>query len=247
MSISWYAGVRKLARALVPLQARFTYSHPERVPRHGGVLLVSNHLGPTDPIFVGVRLGRQMRILAKAEIFEWPLLGWLAHRCGAVPIHRGESDREALRIALRLLADDQCVLVFPEGTYADPPEPPAMLPVKTGAAWLALKAGVPIVPVAVMGSERVWTLPRGWRIWHHPHVHLIFGEPYQPSVPPGVTMRQALHLVAEEMGYRIAALLPDAYRGRYRSAAPADHAAPPDGYPSSDNAAIAAGALRPTP
>lgn len=215
-SWSWYNALRRLARLLIPFQARFTYSHPERVPQTGGVLLVSNHLGPTDPIFIGVRVGREMRILARAEIFEWPLLGWLARRCGTVPIHRGESDREALRIALGLLAEKQCVLVFPEGNYARMPDPPTMLPLRPGAAWLALRADVAVVPVAISGSEHVWTLPRGWRIWHHPHVHVVFGEPYRPRVPAGLSTRQAMRLAADEMAHRIAALLPEAYRGPYR-------------------------------
>ena len=215
MGASWYDAVRRLARVGIPLQARFTFSHPERVPLTGGVLLVSNHLGPTDPIFIGVRLGREMRILARSEIFDWPLLGWLARRCGAVPIHRREADREALRLALDLLTNDQCVLVFPEGNYARPPAPPGMLPLRTGAAWLALRAGVPVVPVAITGSERVWTLPRGWRVWHHPHVHVVFGEPYRPRVPSGVSTREALRRAADEMAHRIATLLPEAYRGRY--------------------------------
>jgi 1-acyl-sn-glycerol-3-phosphate acyltransferase len=219
---SWYGAVRGLAHALIPLQARFTFSHPERVPATGGVLLVSNHLGPADPVFVGVRLGRHMRILAKAELFEWPLLGWLARRCGAVPIRRGASDRDALLMARDLLAQQQCVLVFPEGTYADPPDPAAMLPVKTGAAWLALRTGMPVVPVALSGSERVWTLSRGWRIWHHPHVHVAFGEPYHPTIPRGVSMRGVLQSVADEMGRRIAELLPDAYRGWYAGGTPGE-------------------------
>lgn len=217
MAATWYDTMRRLARVGIPLQARFTFSHPERVPQTGGVLLVSNHLGPTDPIFVGVRLGREMRILARSEIFEWPLLGWLARRCGAVPIHRREADREALRIALGLLVKEQCVLVFPEGNYARAPAPPGMLPLRTGAAWLALRAGVPVVPVAITGSERVWTLPRGWRVWHHPHVHVVFGEPYRPGVPAGLSTREAMRRAADEMAQRIAALLPEAYRGRYRT------------------------------
>ena len=91
-----------------------------------------------------------------------------------------------------------------------------MLPLKTGAAFLALRAGVPVVPVAITGSEHVWTLPRGWRVWHHPHVHVVFGEPYRPRVPAGLSTRHAMRIVADEMACRIAALLPEAYRGRYR-------------------------------
>jgi 1-acyl-sn-glycerol-3-phosphate acyltransferase len=237
VSASWYAVLRRLARSLIPLQARFTFSHAERLPQSGGVLLISNHLGPSDPIFIGVRLNREMHILAKAELFEYPLLGWIARRCGAVPVHRGESDREALRSALKLLSAERCVLIFPEGAYAKPPLPPAMLPFKSGAAWLALRADVPILPVAIIGSEWIWTVRRGWRMWRYPHVHVTFGEPYRPRVPEGVSTREALRVIADEMASRIAALLPDVYRGRYCSAAGMD------GRSSPDDAALPAGVL----
>src|SRR5262245_11426706 len=138
--------LRALARLLIATQMRvLRVTGRERVPATGSVLLVSNHLGPTDPLPIGVHLRRHVRIMAKAEIFRWPVLGWIARWARGVPIRRGESDREALRIVSRLLVAGECVLVFPEGTYADPPAPSAMLPVKTGAAWLAARRGAAAV------------------------------------------------------------------------------------------------------
>jgi 1-acyl-sn-glycerol-3-phosphate acyltransferase len=213
-----YRMAKALARVVVPLQARLRATHADRVPRQGSVLLVCNHLGPTDPVAVGLRINRTLSILAKAEIFEWPVFGWIAHRCGAVPIRRGASDREALRTLKVLLEQGQCVLVFPEGTYSDPPAPAAMLPVKTGAAWLALRTGAVVVPVAICGTERIWVPQRGWRVWKRPHVLVTFGEPYHPQVPHGISTRAALQAVADDMALRIAALLPEAYRGQYSDA-----------------------------
>jgi 1-acyl-sn-glycerol-3-phosphate acyltransferase len=210
-----YRIIRTLAKLLLWTQIRLRVAGAERVSSSGPVLLVSNHLGPADHFIIGVRLRRQMRILAKIEIFRWPIIGWIAHRAGAVPIRRGESDRDALRIADRLLEAGECMLVFPEGTYAHAPAPVGMLPMKTGAAWLALRTGALVVPVAISGSESVWVAKRGWRLGKRPRVALTYGEPYRPMVPHGVSRRAALDAVADEMARRIAALLPVAYRGAY--------------------------------
>lgn len=210
-----YRVIRALGRILVFLQMRLHIRHAERVPARGPVLIISNHLGSTDPLAVAADIPRQLRIVAKAELFDWPFIGWLARLGDVIPIRRGESDREALRTVLDALCADQCALVFPEGGYRKPPEPPSMLPFKAGAAWLALKTGATVVPVGVWGTELVWSRGRGWRFWHRPHVYVDFGEPYVPATPRGVSSKAATTWVAEDMARRIAALLPESYRGVY--------------------------------
>jgi 1-acyl-sn-glycerol-3-phosphate acyltransferase len=210
-----YRMLRLLARMVVGAQMRLRVEHADHVPREGGVLLVSNHLGLTDPLPIGVRLPRQMRMLGKVELFGWFLIGWAARQAGAVSIRRGESDRHALALLSKLLQSGECVLVFPEGTYRYAPESPGMLPFKAGAAWLALRTGVPIVPVALKGTENVWYWSRGWRPWRRMEVTVTFGEPYVPERPQGRTGKAALEAVTAEMAARIAALLPPDYRGFY--------------------------------
>jgi 1-acyl-sn-glycerol-3-phosphate acyltransferase len=90
-----------------------------------------------------------------------------------------------------------------------------MLPVKTGAAWLAWHTGATVQPVAITGTETVWSPGRGWRVWQRPRVRVIFGEPYQPVWPADVAPKIAWRLAADEMATRIAALLPVGYRGVY--------------------------------
>jgi 1-acyl-sn-glycerol-3-phosphate acyltransferase len=197
---------------------RLRVAHTERVPLVGTVLLVSNHLGPTDQFAIVLHLRREVRMLAKAELFEWPIIGWVGRVGQAVPVRRGASDRTALRTIEKLLEGGQCVLVFPEGTYADPPDPAAMIPLKTGAAWLALRTGAPIVPVGIWGTERVWRTKRGWRPWWRPRVGVLFGEPYiPPAAPNGNITKATLNAVTDEMARRIAALVPEEYRGHYAS------------------------------
>jgi 1-acyl-sn-glycerol-3-phosphate acyltransferase len=197
---------------------RLEVSGAERLPPDGPVLFVSNHLGPTDQFAIAMRLPHELRILAKAEVFEWPILGWLARRGEAIPIRRGEADREAMRTLRGLMLRGASALVFPEGTYVDAHEPLGMLPVKTGAAWLAWHTGATVVPVAITGTEILWTPGRGWRLWQfwrRSRVSVVFGEPYRPVWPAGVAPKLAWRSAADEMALRIAALLPEGYRGVY--------------------------------
>jgi 1-acyl-sn-glycerol-3-phosphate acyltransferase len=208
-----YEMIRALGVLVTLAQMRLRVTGVEHVPARGGVILVSNHLGLIDPLPIGLRLPRQMRMLGKIEIFRRFLLGGVARIAGAVPIRRGEFDREALQTALDLLSAGECLLVFPEGTYAHAPMPVGLLPFKTGTAWLAFRSGCPIVPVAVTGAERVWHWKRGWRPWRRPRVSVVFGEPYRLERQPGAPLKLALQSAADEMARRIADLLPEGYRG----------------------------------
>ena len=212
----WYRTLQLVTGLLAPVQMRLHVDRQDCVPAYGPVLLVSNHLGITDPMVVALPLRRRVHILARAEIFEWPAIGWLARRAGVVPVHRGEADRQALRTVSQLLAAKECVLVFPEGARHYPPEAPGMLHIKAGAAWLALRTGAIVVPVGIWGTEFVWEPARGWRPWSRPTVHVVFGQPYYPQLPPaGPPARARLNAVANEMAARIADLLPPGYRGVY--------------------------------
>jgi 1-acyl-sn-glycerol-3-phosphate acyltransferase len=213
----WFYGIARLAlRVLLPLQMRLRVVGAERCPATGPVIIVMNHLGLLDPLIVAARLPRRIRILAKAEVFGWFFVGWVARHTGIVPVRRGASDREALRTLAGVLAAGECVLLLPEGTYPKPPLPPAMLPAKTGAAFLALRSGALVLPVGVTGTERVWVQGRGWRLWQRPRVAVTFGAPFRPQPPPpGVPPKLAYQMVADDMARRCAALLPPAYRGYY--------------------------------
>lgn len=210
-----YHILASVARRLLACQARLQVSGTECIPGEGALLVVSNHLGMLDPYVIGARLPRALRILAKAEIFEWPVLGGLARWGDAVPVHRGDADRQALRTLAEALVAGQCVLVFPEGQYAYAPARAEMAPFKPGAGWLALRTGAPVVPVAIWGTERVWMRGRGWRPWQRPRVHVRFGAAYRPSPPHGLTPKAAYAWAVEEMALRIAALLPSQYQGFY--------------------------------
>ncbi len=225
-----YSVVRIAAGLLLPLQLRKRVEGAEHIPAKGPVILVSNHLSLIDPIVIGASLARELHILAKSEVFDWRVLGGLARLCDVVPIRRGRWDVAALEVLEDQLRAGHCVLIFAEGTYPKPPRPPALLPFKIGAAWIAARVHAPIAPVAIWGSESVWARERGWEPWLRPRVHLRFGAPYYPQIPADPSSYFALRPVADEMARHVRDLLPERYHGFYREQ-PADSSQAPPANP----------------
>lgn len=156
------------------------------VPQRGPVLFASNHVGLLDgPMLVGVA-PRFPHCLVKQELFRGPA-GAVLRAAGQIPVDRSRGDRTALGRALEVLGSGGAVAVFPEGTRGrgDVGE------VRQGVAWLALRSGAPVVPVACLGTRRT-----GESTGHLPRVRrrldVVFGEPVVLTVPPGVPGRLAL-------------------------------------------------------
>ncbi|MEU1282885.1 lysophospholipid acyltransferase family protein [Kitasatospora sp. NPDC005856] len=151
----------------------------ENVPRKGGVILASNHLSFIDSVVIPLTAPRRVHFLAKAEYFTGTgLKGRLSkgffEAIGAVPVERGtyRSAQASLESALAILEDGKAFGIYPEGTRSLDGR---LYRGKTGVAWLALTAGVPVVPVALEGPEQI--LPVGKRIPRLKKVTVRFGEP----------------------------------------------------------------------
>jgi glycerol-3-phosphate dehydrogenase (NAD(P)+) len=124
----------------------------EHIPSEGGLILAPNHRSFLDPWVVGVCLRRPIYFVAKRELFEKRWMGWFLNALGAFPIRRGESDEEAMETARILVERGEAIMIFPEGTRirrGSLGEP------KRGVGRLALETGAPVVPVAVLGTERI--------------------------------------------------------------------------------------------
>jgi 1-acyl-sn-glycerol-3-phosphate acyltransferase len=134
---------------------RLVIQGAEHVPGDGPVVVAGNHVSEYDPIVVGLALntlGRRGRFLAKQELFETPVLGWMLRDAKQVPVDRAGQPSAALPHALLLLDAGETVALFPEGTISTsfvPAEP------KHGAARLALASGAPLLPFATWGGQRV--------------------------------------------------------------------------------------------
>ncbi|MGH2924335.1 MAG: 1-acyl-sn-glycerol-3-phosphate acyltransferase [Solirubrobacterales bacterium] len=126
----------------------------------GGLLVVSNHRSFLDPFVIGATLPwrRPIQYVAKVELFERPLQGWILSRVGAFPIRRGQSDETAMETARLVLERGGTVCIFPEGTRI---RSGSLASPRRGVGRLALEAGASVVPFAVHGTEQV---RRGWRI-----------------------------------------------------------------------------------
>ena len=123
----------------------------QHVPKQGALVVVSNHGSHLDPPLLGHALGRPVAFMAKAELFAVPLLGAVIRACGAYPVRRGASDREAIRTATARLMEGWATGVFLDGTRQPDGRVNAPQP---GAALLAARSGAPLLPVALRDSRR---------------------------------------------------------------------------------------------
>lgn len=157
------------------------------VPRHGGLVVVANHGSHLDPPILSCTLRRPVAFMAKEELFRVPLLGPLIRACGAYPVARGAGDRRALRTACERIAEGWATGVFLDGTrQADGRVTHPQL----GAALLAAREGVPLLPVAILNSHRA--LGPGGGLLRLVPVHVRIGTPIPP---PASTSRADLEAV----------------------------------------------------
>ncbi|HZR96400.1 MAG TPA: lysophospholipid acyltransferase family protein [Gaiellaceae bacterium] len=158
-----------IVRGLYRLSSRGT----ENLPEKGGFVLGSNHLSNFDPWPLGMPLWprRFLRFMAKSELYWWPLR-YLLDACGAFPVRRGQRDVEAIETAVRLAREGNAVAMFPEGTRRRKGlvKRVESRP-RSGAARIALQAGVPLVPAAVKGTDGLMRLAQ-LRVAYGPAIEL---------------------------------------------------------------------------
>jgi 1-acyl-sn-glycerol-3-phosphate acyltransferase len=212
--VSWwiYGVLTWLTRVVVFTFARWTVEGADRLPSEGPVVLISNHLHLLDPPLIAASCKRHVHPMAKRELFETPLIGWVLWPYGAFPVRRFSADIGALRAARGYLRNGHVVLMFPEGTRSKD----AMLhPALPGAAMVALLADAPVVPVAITGTDQIRVPGVLFRWMRHDRLRITvtFGEPFDLRYE-GAEARQAEE-ATDLIMRRIAALLPTEYRGAY--------------------------------
>ena len=153
-----YWAVRAVLQPFFHLYFRLTRMGHHHIPDEGPVILAANHRSFLDPFVLGCCLPRPVYFVAKRELFEGRLVGWLLNALGAFPIRRGESDEEAMQTARMVLERGEPVVIFPEGTRV---RAGALGQPRRGVGRLALQTAAPVVPVAVIGSERARS---GWKV-----------------------------------------------------------------------------------
>lgn len=166
-----YAFLERLLRPILTFVYRLQITGREHVPETGPCILAANHVSVMDGFFLGIAVTRQVRFMAKAELYRVPIVKQILHAAGAFPVHRGADAGRAVAAGVELLERGACVGVFPEGTAL----PDRKGGYKRGAARLALAAGAPLIPVGLIGTELTLE-PRTHRI-RLPRVRIVIGEP----------------------------------------------------------------------
>ncbi len=207
-------GARTIARSITRVRVEGAI---DGIPREGPVILAANHISNGDAVILGAwltkRLGRRIHWLGKKEMFDWPIVGWIARNGGVHPVDRTAADVDAFRLAERVLNEGHVLMIFPEGTRSRTGE---LQKPKDGLAMLALRTGAPIVPIGIAGTDRVW--PKG-RLLPRPggHATMRVGPSFRlaDELPDGLDRKRAKALATDLIMRRIAAELPPRHRGPY--------------------------------
>jgi 1-acyl-sn-glycerol-3-phosphate acyltransferase len=189
------------------LGLRFDLRGEEHVPRSGGAVMAINHVGYLDFTFAGLvarKHKRLVRFMAKKEVFDHPVAGPLMRGMKHIPVDRVEGGAQSYRMAVESLRRGEIVGVFPEATISQSFE---LKDFKTGAARMAMEAGVPLLPCIVWGSQRVLTKNRPRDFTRGTPITIMAGEPFTPA--PGSDPRE----VTAELKRRMQPLLEDARAG----------------------------------
>ena len=202
----WYRFAVWTLRPSLALWFNWRFEGMEHVPRSGPLLVACNHISYFDPLAHGyalVRAGRRPRFLAKSELYKDPLLRLVLEGARQIPVERGSGSTAPLDAAKQALRKGEAVLIYPEATITRNPDFSPMQG-KAGVARLALDAEVPVLPIAVWGSQHVWprggarSLKFGRPIWLKAGPPLDFSE-YEETQRESETLRRVTDIVMDEL------------------------------------------------
>ena len=205
-----YAILRAIVRLLFRLLSRTEYRGLENLPAHGPFILLTNHLSAIDAPLILAAIPTPITVFAAHTHRHEFLVGELMNAMGAIWVRRGEVDREALKAAVELLKEGGVIGLAPEGTRS---KAGALIEGKIGAAYLATRTDVPLVPVAVTGTEV--GLPAVFRL-SRPRIAITIGPPFRLPDSSLQASRAQLQAYTDLIMRTLAGMLPEKYRGVYR-------------------------------
>ena len=205
---------RGFIKLLVFMTLRARINGLENLPKHGPAIIVFNHLGDADAVLIFATLPfSPIEGMGKIELYDHWLVGPVFRAYGIIWVHRGQPDRKAIRAALNGLAEGRMLALAPEGRQS---VTGALEKGEDGAAFLAMKSGAPIVPVALTGLENKNVFGHLNR-WRRAPATLTVGKPFFLKENPQGDRQQMIQDGTRQIMESLAGLLPESYRGYYQS------------------------------
>lgn len=161
----FYQIIKTIVAVFLKIFYPFQVIGHHHIPTNSRAIICCNHISNLDPPLLGVAMKRKIHYMAKAELFQVPILGKIISRLGAYPVNRGHGDTRAIKRSLQILRDEEILGIFPEGTRSRNGE---LGKAHIGAALIASKAKAPIVPAAIIGKYRLFR-----------KMKVVFGEPFE--------------------------------------------------------------------
>lgn len=194
-SLAFYRLGRTLVVGFFRIWSRLTVEGLEHVPASGAFVVAPVHRSNVDTPITGVVTKRRLRFMGKDSLWKTRPAAWLLSALGGFPVVRGTADREALRRSIEVIQGGEPLVLFPEGTRKSGP---LVQPLFDGAAYVACRCRVAIVPVGIGGSERV--MPKGKKMLRPRKVHVVIGPALQPPVDAdGRVPRRAVKELTEQL------------------------------------------------
>ena len=198
-------------RALTGLMFRVDGVQLAKVPMHGPLIIVANHVHiPEIPTLYTRLLPRKVHGMAQAErVLDKNIVGAILRWAGSIPVWRGEADLNALRTGIRVLTEGNIILLDPEGTRS---HNGCLQKGRPGAILMALHSGAPMLPVVHYGSENYRENLKHLR---RTDLHYVVGRPFRVEAGNQRVTSAVRQQIIDEVMYQMAALLPPEYRGVY--------------------------------
>ncbi len=192
--------------------ARIQVRGVERIPPRGPLVLAFNHLAHLDPVLLYITMPTPPEIIGISQAWSIPLIGWFVSLYGGIPLKRDQFDRAVVEQALAVLNNNLMLALAPEARFSTTGQ---LEQGRTGAAYLAMKAGAPVLPVAITGTEQFGDQVKKLR---RIPISVTYGTPLQlrPLPANGAERKVALRDETDRIMRALASMLPQEYRGVYR-------------------------------
>jgi 1-acyl-sn-glycerol-3-phosphate acyltransferase len=214
--VNFYDASRRPVALALSVLCHYDINNKDVGLPEGPLIVVSNHLSWLDIPLLGVAIPRKISFMAKKEYFHSPVHAFIIRVMGSFTVDRRKVDRSAFDLAAKALQDGRALGIFPEGTRSRTLQ---LQKGKLGVAFIALRSNAVILPVGISGTEKIRHKYQGSdkKLFYRPRVTVNIGQPFRLPPVNGKPSRADLVTSTDTVMKHIADLLPEDYRGVYRS------------------------------